>query len=262
MPNHHFTTSGESTLNPHRNMRNSTTITTTFIDRGTRVKFRSYGVVTLALLSALALGGCTTTNSSNTADRVGPPVGSRSPKMDFTRIDTIAVFPLFPSGQVSEEQFAEHLVSGLTAELILRQPAWKTRSYMEVLDQINKGNLGTGYKNLQADFNTHGSGMQPLAMRSPETNEFLKQLAARCGAQAFIIGSYDLGVTHDYISTPVGMIRDSKELCTVRLSLFFVDGGENWWTATITRVGNRDAMIKEISQSLGQYVGQGTLRQL
>lgn len=217
------------------------------------------------VIPAIATGclfGCAGSGST-VGEQVVPPEASVSPKMDFGKVRTVAIFPVFPCGQISEQQFAEQLVGELTGEIQRRQAQWSAISYRDVISLISKNGLGTGYKNIQADFNTYSGTGGPVVF-SAASQEFLRQLASVSGAQAFVIGSYDLGNKQQFVPGNV-LVRphvETVESCTVRLSLYYADGDENWWTATITRSGARKAIIGEIARSLAEYLGKGTLRQL
>ncbi|MBN8645572.1 MAG: hypothetical protein J0L61_10090 [Planctomycetes bacterium] len=210
---------------------------------------------------ALAVG-CGAMFGSSGSERITAPQASRSPKMDFDRIGTIAVFPLFPAGQVDEPEFAEGLVASLTEQVARHQSQWKIQSYRETLGFISQADLGAGYKNLQADFNTFGGPGGQIVM-SPATREFMRRLASVSGADAFIIGSYNLGVQARQTQNPfTGAAVRYVDACEVRLSVYYAPDDENWWTAAVTRAGSRDFIRQEISSSLGAYLGKGTLRQL
>lgn len=212
--------------------------------------------------SLLTMAGCGSMFGSSSTERITAPSASTSPKMDFEKIRTIAVFPLFPAGQVDEQQFAESLVAELTAEVAKRQSQWTIQSYRETLGFINAGDLGSGYKNLQADYNTFGGPGGQMVV-SPATREFLGRLSEVSGADAFIIGSYNLGTSQTYDSNPfTGTLIRYVDSCEVRLSVYYVREDENWWTASVTRAGDRGKIIASIAQSLGAYMGKGTLRQL
>lgn len=221
------------------------------------------GLVGATLLaSVIWIVGCGSLFGSSGGTRITAPNASTSPKMDFGKIRTIAVFPLFPAGQVDEQQFAESLVAELTAEVAKRQSQWTIQSYRETLGFISAGDLGSGYKNLQADYNTFGGPGGQMVV-SPATREFLRRLSEVSGADAFIIGSYNLGTSQTYDTNPFTGTRVSYvEACEVRLSVYYVREDENWWTASVTRGGDRNKIIEGIAQSLGAYMGKGTLRQL
>jgi hypothetical protein len=213
---------------------------------------------------ALGLVGCVDfTGGRRGNPNITPPDASRSPNMDFTKIASVGIFPLFPSGQsVENEQFAESLISTLTGEIQQRQSQWKILSYKDILTAINTGNLGTGYKNLQADYNTFGGPGGQLIL-SPATREFLKDLRTKSGADAFLIGSYTLGAHQEVQQNIVfGPVLVKSDMCTVRVSLFYAKDEQNWWMASINRYGKADAIVNEIAQSLASYMGKGTLRQL
>jgi len=197
------------------------------------------------------------------SENIRPPQASLSPSMDFNKIASLGIFPLFPSGNsVENGRFAESLINSLTGEVQQRQNQWKTLSYKDVLGMIQVNGLGSGYKNLQADFNSNtGTGGQLVL--SPATVQFLDNLQAKSGVDAFLIGTYTLG-SHQYQTYDPIFGVQIKQLtkCTVYLTLYYVKDKQNWWKANIIRYGPVDDVVNEIAQSLGANVGKGTLQQL
>jgi hypothetical protein len=184
--------------------------------------------------------------------------------MDFTKIRSIGLFPLFPGGDsVEDQEVAEALINAINGEVQTRQAQWRTLSYRDLLSTIQQSNLGTGYKNLQADYNTF-AGPAGQVVLSPQTKTFLKELARVTGADAFLIGSYSLSnevrqVHPIWSSRPIHV---RVEAITVRLSLYFAREEQWWWTASMKQAGKRADILGTLSQTMGAHVGKGTLRQL
>jgi len=218
----------------------------------------SVGVAPLALVVC----GCAMMfQGAQTGEQIKPPEAHVSPKMDFTRISKLGVFPLFPSGGIEEQTFAEGLIAALTSALEARQAQWQVQGYREVVSAINERALGTGYKNLQADFNTFaGPGGQFVL--SPATRKFLGDLQRTTGVDAFLIGTYSLTQEPRLVRGPLGPVQRVVDVSTVRVTLYYAKDAENWWTASTGRYGARAGVIDEIAKSLGAYLGKGTLRQL
>lgn len=226
-----------------------------------RTLSRRLGLLTLVVtVMAWTMMSCASTPNRN---QINPPTAYVSPNMDFTQISSLGVFPLFPSGNgVQEEALAEQLVSALTGEIQGRQSQWRIVNYRDALDCINQGNLGTGYKNLQADFNTFGGPGSQFVM-TEGSRDFLDGFRTACAVDAVMIGAYSLATVRVPEKTAVvfNVLRDYDTLA-VNLALYYIPARQNWWTATIRRQGDKDEIVAEIASSLGAFLGRGTLRQL
>jgi hypothetical protein len=226
---------------------------------------RGRRAATTAIVTAAFLGvgatSCVTTSDRASQTVVPPDQALQSPNMDFTHIKAVGIFPFFPTG-TEDEAFGDSLSTAFVAEVQTRQgSAWKIYSQRDIFQSISEANLGQGYKQLQADHNSSGIGRLVL---TPGTREFLRALQAKCGADAFLIGSYRLGsqsVSHKNPYTGQVEIRQVPTY-SVQVALYSVQGDQYWWNARIARSGDKDSVIKTIAASLAANVGTGTLRNL
>ncbi len=233
------------------------------------------GAAALAF-AASTLAGCNLipgmggSKDAHHEETIEAPKATRSPDMDFTKITAIGIFPLFPGGDEENDEFAESLVNSLTGEVQQRQGQWKITGYHDLLEVVNKNDLGTGYKNLQADFNTPAGPSNTSFMLSGGTKQFLTDLQKASSAQAFLIGSYVIGqkqVMEDQgggmLSTaPAKQVPVMKRTCTVHVALFYVPDQKVWWNAVIERAGEPGDVVDSIAKSLGSNLGKGKLQQL
>lgn len=208
-------------------------------------------LITLAMLAGCATG------------RINAPRAYLDPAMDFSKIHTVAVVPMFPES-TEDQVFSGALGLQLESALVTRQSQWKIIGSKEMLQVINSQNLGTGYKNLQADMNVPGSAMGQVAY-SPATNEFIKALKRSTGADAVLVGTYGFsqsvggggGLLGNLVNSALGGTK-------VKVSLLYMNGpsAENWWTALVTRRRINDQVIQEMAESIAANIGKGTLLQL
>ncbi len=226
-------------------------------------------LVSLALIS---LAGCKAleglTKSSDQSEKILKPSSADvSPNMDFNKIRSIAVFPLFPGAGViggmqgyDDPKYAQDVAQALTAELSTKQSQWKIRTPKEVLDTINKYALGRGYKNLQADYNT-SSGQ--LTAFTRQTQKFLATLAKKMKVDGFIFGNYVVVSQPTIVQTIFGPQKRHVVVSEVNVALFYARDKAVWWRAT-SRIKGPDTttVVNNIAKSLAAYVGKGTLRQL
>lgn len=196
-----------------------------------------------------------------------PSSMSVSPKMDFEKISTVAIMPFFPGGgtdssSIEDPQFAEQLGSSFVSELSTKQSQWKIIPQKDVLNSIIKNNLGRGYKNFQADYNT-ASGQMNSFVLTEETKNFLTNLASVLKVDAIIYGSYSLKNEVKMTQSIMGPMQVRVNNCNVSVALYYIKGHEMWWKATSNLYNtNKDNLVNEISKSLSSYVGKGTLVQL
>jgi hypothetical protein len=205
-----------------------------------------------------------------------PTSAAVSPKMDFNKITAVAVFPLFPGGQmqmgsmgwqmgrsVDDPKFAEQIWQAFCSELTAKQSQWKIYSYKEVVETIFKNNLGRGYKNLQADFNTLLGQQMRTFMLTKESKYFLRKLSSVMKVDAFIFGSYNLAYGTKYVSGLLGPQKRQILQCLVNVALFQTNSEEIWWKASDQKTSNdKNKLVSSISKSLASYVGKGTLQRL
>ena len=237
-------------------------------------RYGRYSVAVIAILS-MALTGC------KLDDLVKPTVTERhekilkptsadvSPNMDFNKIRSIAVFPLFPgSGNIGEglqgyedPKFAELVVQAVSSELAARQSQWKVLSPRDVLTTINKKSLGRGYKNLQADYNT-SSGK--LGSFTAQTQRFLESLASAMKVDGFVFGNYQVASGSFIAKNQWGIsMKQNIVWAKVNVALYYAKSKSLWWRATSSIKGpSSDAVASNIAKSLASHVGKGTLRQL
>ncbi len=83
---------------------------------------------------------------TDTSEKIlAPSSADVSPDMDFTKIGSVAVFPLFPSGGVGNAQlqyfedpaFADQICETFTSELTQKQSQWKIYGQRDTLAAIN-----------------------------------------------------------------------------------------------------------------------------
>jgi hypothetical protein len=206
---------------------------------------------------------------SDQSEKILPPSSADvSPNMDFNKIGSVAVFPLFPGGgpiapglqSFEDPAYAEQVVQAFSGELTAKQSQWEIRGPGDVLDSINKAQLGRGYKNLQADYNTT-SGQ--LAAFTQETRRFLSSLASAMKVDAFLFGSYDMASGIQLVRTPLGPVNREVTQSSVNVALFYTKDQVIWWRATSEMAAtDRAKLVNNIAKSLASYVGKGTLRQL
>ncbi|MDP2647817.1 MAG: hypothetical protein Q8P35_01035 [Candidatus Yanofskybacteria bacterium] len=218
------------------------------------MNFRHVGYL---LMAGLLLSGCAT-------GRISVPRAWTDPEMNFDKIRVVAVLPMFPQN-VEDQVFSGAFGSQLEGALVTRQSQWRIVSSREVLQVINRNNLGNGYKNLQADMNVPSSGMGQIAY-SPGTNAFVMSLKKTMGADAIIVGTYNfgspsggglMGALTSAITSAIGGTR-------VKVSLLYVNGSsaKNWWSAELNRRRINDEIIQEMAASVAANIGKGTLLQL
>jgi len=234
--------------------------------------FGKYIVVIPAVI-CMVLAGCNLDELMKTdakSEKILPPTSADvSPNMDFNKIRSVAVFPLFPGSGVigkglqsyEDPKYAESVVQALSAELSAKQSQWKIRSPGDVLSTINKKSLGRGYKNLQADYNT-SSGQ--LATFTAETQRFLTSLASAMKVDAFIFGNYKVASGTAMVKNSWGLVeKQTITASRVNVALFYVKGKTIWWRASSDMQGtSSDAVASNTAKSLASHVGKGTLRQL
>ncbi|HEB87639.1 MAG TPA: hypothetical protein ENI68_11585 [Gammaproteobacteria bacterium] len=229
-------------------------------------------VITVAL--SMVLTGCNMNlndliKPDNQSEKILAPTSADvSPNMDFNKVRSVALFPLFPgSGVIGEglqsyedPKFAGSVVQALSAELTTKQSQWKIRSPGDVLNAINKKSLGRGYKNLQADYNT-SSGQ--LTAFTAQTQRFLKSLASAMKVDAFIFGNYQVASGSARVKTLLGVMKQNVTRSKVNVALYYVKNKAIWWRATSDIQGTSSgAVASNIAKSLASHVGKGTLRQL
>ena len=209
-----------------------------------------------------------------------PSSSAVSPSMDFNKISAVAVFPLFPgiggatwsgtqmpystsSESIEDPAFAEQVCQSFCSELTVKQSQWKIYSYQEVVETIFKKDLGRGYKNFQADFNTASGQMQAFLL-TQESKKFLKQLASEMKVDAFIFGSYNLNYGSTIVQNPFFGAQLQKTFqCSVNVVLYQTNKEQIWWRASDNKKSNdKNRLISSISKSLASYVGKGTLQRL
>lgn len=236
-----------------------------------KIRRKYIAVITVAL--CLVLTGCNLDEFIKTdkqPEKILPPTSADvSPNMDFNKIRSVAVFPLFPGSGVigngmqsyEDPNFAQSVVQALSAELTAKQSQWKIRSPGDVLDTINRKSLGRGYKNLQADYNT-SSGQ--LATFTSQTQRFLRSLASAMKVDAFIFGNYKVASGPVRVTNAFGLVtQENITLTRVNIALYYVKGKTIWWRATSDMRGYSSAAVaNNVAKSLASHVGKGTLRQL
>ncbi len=161
---------------------------------------------------------------------------------------------------VQDDAFSAQMINALTSEVSTRQSQWAVSNYREMISLITQSNLGSGFKNLQADMNS-APGMQASMVMSPATRKFMADMQRAAGVDAFLIGTYVL--TRELRAMGgIVTINRAVDVARVRVVLFSAREGAPWWSASVARYGDRDEVVKELSRSLAANLGKGTQMQM
>jgi len=143
-------------------------------------------LITLLALVPLLLSSC---GSSSPEMILKPEILYRSPQLDFTQVQTVAVLPV--NNYQNEVPEVSGLINdGLPTELRGAQKAWNVISYDEVLRKVNEKGLGRGYQNYIADLNTYVQVAGGTPNFTAETLNFFEQLKKEMNFQALLFTSY------------------------------------------------------------------------
>lgn len=194
-----------------------------------------------------------------------PEILYRSPALDFTKVQTVAIMPV--NNYDSEiPEVSGSINDGLPVELKSAQKAWQVISYDEVLRKVNEKSLGRGYQNYVADLNTYVQAAGRTPNFTAETFTFFEQLKKEMNFQAMIFTSY--GYTEQAgIQNFMGIkIPTKTRHLTVTTVLYDLSSRRAWWLARLSVQGgdktNIPDLVRTVTQGIAQNFGKGTLRQL
>lgn len=201
-----------------------------------------------------------------------PELSYRSPNLDFTKVEAIAIMPVnCYSNEVPE--ITSLVNDGLASELKRSQTAWKIFSCDEVLRKLNEAGLGRGYQNYIADLNTFvtAAGMTPNF--TSETYKFFDDLKKEMNFQAILFTSYGFTTetvtehsTLNVLFGGSGQVAVEKKRLSVTVVLYDLSTHRTWWVSKLSLQGNMDLTNVELSQKVVEgivnYFGKGDLRQL
>lgn len=226
-----------------------------------RVAFSLFLLVTAITLFV----SCAT---SNTDMILKPEILYRSPALDFTKVQAVAIMPVNNyENEVPEVSGA--INDGLSIELKTAQKAWKVISYDEVLRKMNEKGLGRGYQNYIADFNTYIQAIGGTPNFTAETYKFFEEMANEMGFQAMILTSYgyseQVQAGEKLLFGALDLSTKTKKL-SVTTILYDLSSRRAWWLGRLSLQGGDKVsiveLVRSIVQGISQNFGKGTLRQL
>jgi hypothetical protein len=189
----------------------------------------------------------------------------RSPQLDFTKVQTVAVLPV-NNYENDLPEVSTLINDGLPTELKGAQKAWNVISYDEVLRKVNEKELGRGYQNYIADINTYVQVAGGTPNFTAETLKFFEQLKKEMNFQALLFTSYgyseQAGVT-DYVYFK---LKSTTKKVSVTTVLYDLETGRAWWLARLSVQGGENVtlaeLVRSVTQGIAQNFGKGILRQL
>lgn len=204
---------------------------------------------------------------SKTAVIFKPELSYRSPALDFTKMQAIAIMPVNSySNEVVE--ITSLVNDGLPAELERTQIGLKIFSYADVLRTLNKKGLGRGYHNYIADLNTYvtAAGMTPNF--TSETQTFFDQFKKEMNFQAILFTSY--GFFERTITKPgflnYGTVQTIEKTLSVTVVLYDLTSRRAWWVAKLSLTGGENftnaELARKVIEGIASNFGKGELRQL
>lgn len=226
-----------------------------------RVAFSLFLLVTAITLFV----SCAT---SNTDMILKPEILYRSPALDFTKVQAVAIMPVNNyESEVPEVSGA--INDGLPIELKSAQRAWKVISYDEVLRKMNEKGLGRGYQNYVADLNTYVQAAGGTPNFTAETFKFFEDLRKEMNFEALLFTSYgyseEVKMGEKYLWGTVDLSSKTKKL-SVTVVLYDLSSRRAWWLGRLSLQGGEKVsildLVKSVVQGISQNFGKGTLRQL
>jgi len=189
----------------------------------------------------------------------------RSPALDFTKVQAVAIFPVNNYGsEVPEVSGA--INDGLAIELKGAQKAWQVIGYDEVLRKVNDKGLGRGYQNYVADLNTYVQAAGGTPNFTAETLTFFDQLKKELNFQALIFTSYSYSEEAGTKQVLGLNIPTKGKKLSVTSILYEISSRRAWWVARMSVQGNEATpipnLVRAATQGIAQNFGKGTLRQL
>jgi len=192
----------------------------------------------------------------------------RSPSLDFTKINAVAIMPVNNyDNEVPEVSGA--INDAFPIELKASQKAWNVISYDEVLRRVNEKGWGRGYQNYIADLNTYIQAAGGTPNFTSETYKFFDDLSKELNFQAIIFTSYsyteEIQPGEKLFYGAIDLSTKTKIL-SITTVLFDLSSRRAWWLARISVRGGEKVSIPELVgsaiQGIAQNFGKGTLRQL
>jgi hypothetical protein len=201
-----------------------------------------------------------------------PELMYRSPQLDFSKVQAVAVMPVnCYSNEVAE--LSGLVNDGIPAELKRSQAAWNIISSDDVLRKVNDAGLGRGYQNYIADLNTYATvaGMTPNF--TSETQTFFEQLKTAMNFEAILFTSYGYAektvMEHSTVSAILGgpsQVAVLKKELSVTVVLYELRTRRSWWVAKLsleTGINSTNAeLAKKVIEGTANNFGKGDLRQL
>lgn len=206
--------------------------------------------------------------TSNTDMILKPEILYRSPALDFTKVEAVAVMPVNNyENEVTEVSGA--INDGLPIELKSVQKAWKVISYDEILRKMNEKGMGRGYQNYVADLNTYVQAAGGTPNFTAETYKFFEELAKEMNFEALLFTSYgyseEVKMGEKYLWGTVDLSSKIKKL-SVTTVLYDLSSRRAWWLGRLSLQGGEKVsipdLVRSVVQGISQNFGKGTLRQL
>jgi hypothetical protein len=205
--------------------------------------------------------------SSSGSDKIfTPEILYRSPDLDFTKVQALAIMPVnCYSDEVPE--ITGLVNDGLPEQLKSTQKAWKIYSYDEVLRKVNDAGLGRGYQNYIADLNTYVTVAGSTPNFTKETQTFFDQLKSDMNFQALLLTSYGFSeYTVQKKNFLGGMVQATEKTLSVSVMVYDLDSHRTWWVAKLSLKSSEDfsnaQLAQKVLEGIANNFGKGQLRQL
>ncbi|MDH7605313.1 MAG: hypothetical protein QHH13_10460 [Melioribacter sp.] len=192
----------------------------------------------------------------------------RSPALDFSKIQAVAIMPVNNyDNEVPEVSGA--INDALPIELKASQKAWNVISHDEILRKVNEKGWGRGYQNYVADLNTYVQVAGGTPNFTSETYKFFDDMSKELNFQAIVFTSYsyieEIQPGEKLFYGAIDLSTKTKIL-SITTILFDLSSRRAWWLARISVKGGEKVLIPELVRSaiqgIAQNFGRGILRQL
>ena len=199
------------------------------------------------------------------SDVIFKPVSFRSPQLDFTKVQAMAIMPI--NATTDEVPGLTSLINdGLPGELKRTQSAWKIFGHDDVLRQLNEKNLGRGYQNYLADLNTYAAVAGTTPNFTAETKSFFADLKKEMKFETILFTSYGFKEETVVKKNVILSYPVTEKVLTVTVILYEVASQRTWWISTLSvrggsRVSNPELAAQVLRGIAGSF-GKGDLRQL
>ena len=226
----------------------------------TRARVRLFGALAVSLLSM----SCASAGGS---EAIFKPMSFRSPQLDFSKVQAMAIMPINATTDEVPELTAL-INDGLPSELKRSQSAWKILGHDEVLRTLNDKGLGRGYQNYLADLNTYSMVAGTTPNFTAETKTFFSEIKKEMKIEAILFTSY--GFKEETVVQPAlfGMVNVpvQRKVLTVSVILYEISSQRTWWVSKLTvqstgKQRNAD-LAAEVLKGIANSFGKGDLRQL